>query len=202
LKILRCSEIIEDATDRFIELYGDRKEGPGKSIRCGMAWIADAKVILVATRDQHKPEAADLRRVSRLIDLAEHLKRPILASLQLLSDVENGFCLQDIRNRKEFDTTFSKLISHPFPIVTVTDYSLLQTLDMSLRISDSLLVRGNGSAANFDQNCVEKGQQIIRNVDDDLGLKSSISAMFFHLLTVQKDDLVKRRKDRLRHADS
>jgi hypothetical protein len=64
------------------------------------------------------------------------------------------------------------------------------------------LVRGNGSAADFDQNCVKKGQQIIRNVDDDLGLKSSISAMFFQLLTVQKDDLVKRRKDRLRHANS
>ena len=200
---MRCSEIIEDATDRFIELYGDRKEGPGKSIRCGMAWIADAKVVLVATRDQqHRPEAADLRRVSRLIDLAEHLKRPILASLQLLSDVENGFCLQDIRNRKEFDTTFLKLISHPFPIVTVTDHSLLQTLDTSLRISDSLLVRGSGSTADFDQNCVETGQQIIRNVDDDLGLKGSISAVFFQLLTLQKDDLVKRRKGRLQHANS
>ena len=200
---MRCSEIIEDATDRFIELYGDRKEGPGKSIRCGMAWIADAKVVLMATCDQqHRPEAADLRRVSRLIDLAEHLKRPILASLQLLSDVENGFCLQDIRNRKEFDTTFLKLISHPFPIVTVTDHSLLQTLDTSLRISDSLLVRGSGSTADFDQNCVEKDQQIIRNVDDDLGLKGSISAMFFQLLTLQKDDLVKRRKGRLQHANS
>ena len=200
---MRCSEIIEDATDRFLELYGDRKEGPGKSIRCGMAWIADAKVVLMATCDQqHRPEAADLRRVSRLIDLAEHLKRPILASLQLLSDVENGFCLQDIRNRKEFDTTFLKLISHPFPIVTVTDHSLLQTLDTSLRISDSLLVRGSGSTADFDQNCVEKDQQIIRNVDDDLGLKGSISAMFFQLLTLQKDDLVKRRKGRLQHANS
>ena len=198
---MRCSEIIEDATDRFIELYGDRKEGPGKSIRCGMAWIADAKVVLMATRDQHKPEAADLRRVSRLIDLAEHLKRPILASLQLLSDVENGFCLQDIRNRKEFDTTFLKLISHPFPIVTVTDHSLLQALDTSLRISDSLLVRGAGST-DFDQTCTKDGLQIIRNVDSDLGLKSSISDMFFQLLTVQKDDLIKRRKNRLRYANS
>ncbi|HIC20013.1 TPA: hypothetical protein EYO77_18060 [Candidatus Poribacteria bacterium] len=201
MEILQCSAIIEEATDRFIELYGDRKEGLGKSIRCGMAWIADAKVVLMVTRDQHKPRATDLRRINRLIDLAEHLKRPILVSLQLLTYIEHGLCLQEIRNRKEFDTTFLKFISHPLPIVTVIDHGILQALDTSLKISDSLLVRGAGST-DFDQTCTKDGLQIIRNVDSDLGLKSSISDMFFQLLTVQKDDLIKRRKNRLRYANS
>ena len=199
---MRCSEIIEDATDRFLELYGDRKEGLGKSIQGGMAWIAGAKVVLMAVCDQCTPEAVDLRRMSRLIDLAVHLKRPILSSLQLLSDLENGLYLQDIGIRKEFATTFLKLVSHPFPIVTVADHSLLQTLDTSLSISDSLLIRGNVSVTEFDQACVQNGQQIIRSVDDGLGLKGSISAMFAQLLAVQKDDLVKRRKNRLQHTSS
>ena len=62
---MQCSAIIEEATDRFIELYGDRKEGLGKSIRCVMAWIADAKVVLMVTRDPHKPRATDVRRINR-----------------------------------------------------------------------------------------------------------------------------------------
>ena len=201
VEILQCSEIIEKATDRFIELYGDRREGPGESIQCGMAWIAGAKVMLMVTCAQRKPKAADLRRINRLIGLAEHLKRPILVSSQLLTDIEHGLCLQEVRNRKEFDTTFLRLVSHPFPILTVMDDDILQTLGMSLRISDSLLVRGDDST-DFDQTCTTDGRQIIRNVDSNLGLKSSISAMFFQLLAVQKDDLVQRRKDRLRYAHS
>ena len=63
---------------KFIELYGDRTGKMGDGIHGGFAWVRDAKFVLLASRGTDVGNAADWRRLSRLVGLAGHLHRPLL----------------------------------------------------------------------------------------------------------------------------
>ena len=71
-------------TDKFIELHGDRTQGDDKSICGGLAWIEGKKLILISHRTltEHNSESigkqTGLRKITRLLDIAKQLKRPVL----------------------------------------------------------------------------------------------------------------------------
>ena len=64
--------------DKTIQLYGDRAGGQGNFEFAGLAEIQDIKLILIEGNTQSLLQAADWRRLHRLINLAKRLTKPII----------------------------------------------------------------------------------------------------------------------------
>ena len=67
----------QDTIHRFIELYGDRIEGIADEIYAGLAWIDETKFVLIGGDEDAALKPPTWRRVSRLFDLAQQLRRPV-----------------------------------------------------------------------------------------------------------------------------
>ena len=72
------SQQFQDTVHRFIELYGDRTEAMGDEIYAGLAWIDQTKFVLIGGDEDAAFKPATWRRVSRLFELAQELRRPVL----------------------------------------------------------------------------------------------------------------------------
>ena len=72
------SKRFQDTIHRFIELYGDRIEGIADEIYAGLAWIEETKFVLIGGDEDAALKPPTWRRVSRLFNLAQQLRRPVL----------------------------------------------------------------------------------------------------------------------------
>lgn len=73
--------------DKFIELRGDRVLADDKSLIGGFGWLGNKRVVLISCRTERLIESRGLlkagayRKGLRLIQLAEHLRKPIVVLL-------------------------------------------------------------------------------------------------------------------------
>ena len=136
------SQYLQSTIDRFIELYGDRTGEVGDSIRSGFVWIQNTKMILLAdsgTSKTHYP--GSWRRLSRLVDLAEQLRRPVLLwnfSLEAAKESQGTLALDVghvIQNGKQ------NLLKFPAPIISVFDDTPSgELLEYELAMADGAVV--------------------------------------------------------------
>lgn len=188
------SELFLQTIDRFIELYGDRTGGRGNAIRGGLAWIQDAKVILLAggSKLQHP---SSWRRLSRLLSLAQQLRRPVLLwhlPFQIATTASQGSSLvisNTIQNSK------LQLLQLPLPIVSVFDESSQVPLESELAMVDgAVLVQSQPKANSMGDNL----PSILKISSCPSTLKSKILELLNQISAIPVETLVYHRMDRVR----
>ncbi len=133
--------------DRFIELYGDRTGEIGDAIRGGLAWIEDTKVVLLGGNREAVYHLSDWRRFSRLVGLAQQLRRPVL--LWNLSFRTETIAQQDssLVVHHAFQNSQLQLLKLSYPIIGVFDnYQYRVSLESELATFDgAVLVESDNS---------------------------------------------------------
>ena len=108
--------------DKTIQLYGDRVGGQGNFEFAGLAELKQTKVILLHGNPQSLVQPADWRRLQRLINLAERLKKPVVL---WNIHIENAATTQhhtSLTLATVIQNTKIQLLKMQQPIVTVYDH--------------------------------------------------------------------------------
>lgn len=188
------SKAFQDTIDRFIELYGDRTEAVGDEIHAGLAWIEEAKFILIGSGEAAVCQPPSWRRFSRLIHLAEQLRRPVLLwDLPLQAEViETSTSLLHKRSAQNSRLHLMKL---PVPIIGVFDKVPIQP-DCSPIDAVVRLQPGTGDSQT------EPPSVLVKVTDNPAHLKSEVLKLLEHLSTVPVETLVDQRFASLRQTVS
>ena len=96
--------------DRFIELRGDRTESAGTAITGGLGWLRDTRVVAIAAEQQPVLQPAALRRLIRLLYIAERFQRPVvLWEMRLFVTPDRGGNLLVVDTLRQARTQLSEL---------------------------------------------------------------------------------------------
>lgn len=91
----RTSEYIEAIFEGFIELHGDRCRGDDSAIICGIGWINDIPVSIIATekgkntqemikRNFGCPSPEGYRKAKRIMEQAQKFQRPVICFIDTI----------------------------------------------------------------------------------------------------------------------
>ncbi len=187
----------QNTIHRFIELYGDRTEGIGDEIHGGLAWVDDAKFILIGGGEPVLFQPPSWRRISRLFSLAEQLRRPILL-WDLLFQADIAGPSTTLLHRSAAQNSRLQLMKLPVPVIGVFDTLPLPS-DFALVDAAILL----GQAEEDPQSTPsddETASILVRSTTDPSDLKPAILELRNELSALPPEKLVDQRMDTVRQA--
>jgi len=193
-RIMAHSELFQQTIDRFIELYGDRTGGHGDAIRGGLAWIQDTKVILLAegSKLQHP---SSWRRLSRLLSLAQQLRRPVLLWHQPFQIATTASQRNSLVINNTIQNSKLQLLQLPLPIVSVFDEPSWVPLEYELAMVDgAVLVQSQPQANSMSDNL----PFILKISNCPSTLKSKILELLNQISAIPVETLVHHRMNRVR----
>ena len=191
------SKQFQDTIHRFIELYGDRTEGTGDEIHAGLAWIDEAKFVLIGGADTPTLQPPSWRRISRLFNLAEQLQRPVLLwDVPFQTDIANP--TDTLLHRSAAQNNQLHLLKLPVPIIGVFDEFPLQ---LDFAVLDAAILSQQGDAVSQPQPSEgETSSTLIKVTDNPSHLKSDILELLNHLAALPVEKLVDQRLEGLRRT--
>ncbi|RKU14348.1 hypothetical protein C6502_00585 [Candidatus Poribacteria bacterium] len=185
------SKQFQTTVHRFIELYGDRTEGIGEEIHAGLAWIDETKFVLIGGADTTTPQPPSWRRISRLLDLAQQLNRPLLLwDPPFQTDITGPTTLL---HRSAVQNSQLQLLKLPVPIIGVFEALALEP--NFAPIDAAVLVQPGEAGPQLETSPV-----LVKVAADSAGLKSEILELIGHLSTLPVERLVDQRLNSLRQA--
>ena len=184
---------LQTALERFIEISGDRTGERGESISTGLAWMNGHKLVLVADTgeaDNHNP--GSWRRVSRIIGLARHLRKPLL--LWNLSFHRTTDHMRNVGTEHAVQNSEQELIHFPSPIICVIEGTRLGAFSsVELAIPDgTVFVDGAEALCEY----LSISPRTARAGSDE-EILSGISELIAEIESMGADELVIQRKARL-----
>ena len=178
------SKQFQNTIHRFIELYGDRTEGIGEEIHAGLAWIDETKFVLIGASDITTPQPPGWRRISRLLDLAQQLNKPLLLwDPPFQADITSPTTLL---HRSTAQNSQLQLLKLPVPIIAVFEALALES---NVAPIDAAVLVQQGEAGPQP----ETTPTLVKVADDPSGLKSNILELLSHLSTRPVEGLVDQR---------
>ena len=188
------SERFRHTIDRFIELYGDRTEDIGSSIHGGLAWIQGAKVILLAGGGDPILQPSTSRRLSRLLSLAQHFRRPVLL-WDLPFQISNALLINSAIQKNRL-----QLLKLPVPVISVFEKYAPPSLESQLAIVDGAVVveRDQPDGGNLSISMGENLPSVVKIKDCDHDIRSEILKFLNQASAIPIEDLVHRRINRVR----
>ena len=187
----------QNTIHRFIELYGDRTEGIGDEIHGGLAWIDDAKFILIGGGKAVVAQPPSWRRISRLLSLAEQLQRPILL-WDLLFQADIAGPGATLLHRSAAQNSRLQLMKLPVPVIAVFDRLPLQSDVVS--VDAAILLQQEGAAPQPTASHAETAPMLVPVVTDPAHVKSDILERLAELAALPPGKLVDQRMDTIRQA--
>ena len=187
----------QNTVHRFIELYGDRTEGIGDEIHAGLAWIDDAKFVLIGGGEAVVAQPPSWRRISRLFGLAEQLRRPILL-WDLLFQADIAGPGATLLHRSAAQNSRLQLMKLPVPVIAVFDRLPLQS-DLAL-VDAAILVQQEGADPQPTASEAETAPMLVKVVTDPAHVKSDILERLAELAALPPGKLVDQRMDTIRQA--
>jgi hypothetical protein len=189
------SKRFQDTIHRFIELYGDRIEGIADEIYAGLAWIDETKFVLIGGDEDAALKPPTWRRVSRLFNLAQQLRRPVLLwDTPFQADMAAPTFSLHARNTAQ--NTQRHLLKLTVPVIGVFD-KLSLTSDVS-PIDAALLLPQVGIKAGPLAD--ETFPTLIKVSEDTSQLKSDILELLSHLSSLPAETLVQQRLEGIRQS--
>ena len=182
---------------RFIELYGDRTEGIGDEIHAGLAWVGDAKFVLIGGGEPVVFQPPSWRRISRLFGLAQQLQRPILL-WDLLFHADIAGPDTTLLHRRAAQNSRLQLMKLPVPIIGVFDRFAPRSDFAS--IDAAVLLQQDGTDAQPIASTADTSSMLVRVITDPAHLKSDILELFAELSALPPEKLVDQRMDTIRQA--
>ena len=183
--------------DRFIELYGDRTEGIGDEIHAGLAWVDDAKFVLIGGGEPVVFQPPSWRRISRLFGLAEQLQRPILL-WDLLFQADIAGPSTTLLHRSSAQNSRLQLMKLPVPVIGVFDTLSLPSDCAS--IDAAILLQQEEQDSPPTPSDDETASMLVRITTDPSDLKSGILGLLSELSALPPEKLVDQRMDAVRQA--
>ena len=178
------SKQFQNTIHRFIELYGDRTEGIGEEIHAGLAWIDETKFVLIGGGDTTTPQPPSWRRISRLLDLAQQLNRPLLLwDPPFQTDTTSPTTLL---HRSTAQNSQLQLLKLPIPIIAVFE---ALAIEPNFAPIDAAVLVQQGEADSEP----ETSPTLVKVTDDPSGPKSDILELLSHLSTLPVERLVDQR---------
>ena len=182
---------------RFIELYGDRTEGIGDDIHGGLAWIDDAKFVLIGGGEAVVAHPPSWRRISRLFGLAEQLRRPILL-WDLLFQADIASPSDTLLHRSAAQHSRLQLMKLPVPVIAVFDRLPLQSDFAS--VDAAILLQQEAADPQPTASTAETSPMLVKVVTDPAHIKSDILERLDALAALPAERLVDQRMDTIRQA--
>ena len=186
------SKQFQDTVHRFIELYGDRTEGMGDEIYAGLAWIDQTKFVLIGGDEDGAFKPATWRRVSRLFDFAQELRRPVLLwDAPFQADMSAP--TSSLHHRNAAQNTQRHLLKLTVPIIGVFDKLRLEPDCAPI---DAAVVLQSEPQPSAD----ETSPILVKVAEDTSHLKSDILELASRLSALPGETLVHQRLEVLRQS--
>ena len=186
------SEQFQNTIHRFIELYGDRTEAIGDEIHAGLAWIEKTQFVLIAGGEAATLHPPSWRRVSRLFDLAQQFRRPILL-WDVPFQVDMTGQTNTLLHRGAAQNSQLHLLKLPVPIIGVFDTLVLEPDFVPI---DAAVLLQPGEAYT------QQGTSpvLVKVVENPSHLKSDILELLSDLSALPIDTLVDKRLEGIRQV--
>lgn len=184
------SKHFQETVRRFIELYGDRTQGIGDEIHAGLAWIDDAKFVLIGADMDVVLFPPTWRRISRLFNLAEQLRRPVLL-WDTPFQADTAAPTSSLHHRLTGHNTQRHLLKLSVPTIGIFDEL---PLDAEFAPIDAAVL------LQSEPHDDEASPFLVKVATDTATLKSSVLALVTQLSAVPVDALVQQRMDSLRRS--
>jgi hypothetical protein len=133
---MTISEKFHKTVERFIELYGDRTESAGTEVQAGFAWINQAKWVAVAGEGRILKQPASLRRLTRMLDIAQQFRRPVLL-WDLPFEVKPNELAANLLYRSAVQKAELRLFNFPLPLVAVFDEPAQSLSQLDFALADA-----------------------------------------------------------------
>ena len=186
------SQQFQDTIHRFIELYGDRTEAMGDEIYAGLAWIEQTKFVLIGGDEDAAFRPATWRRVSRLFDLAQELRRPVLLwDAPFQADMTAP--TSSLHHRNAAQNTQRHLLKLTVPIIGVFDKLRLEPDCAPI---DAAVLLQSEPQPSAD----ETSPILVKVTEDAAHLKSNILELVSRLSALPGETLVRQRLEVLRQS--
>ena len=186
------SKQFQTTVHRFIELYGDRTEGIGEEVHAGLAWIDETKFVLIGGADTTTPQPPSWRRISRLLNLAQQLNRPLLLwDAPFHTDMTSP--TTTLLHRSAAQNSQLQLLKLPVPIIGV--FEILALEPNFAPIDAAVLVQQRQAEPQ-----PETSSTLVKVAADPSGLKSDILELLGHLSTLPVERLVDQRLNSISKA--
>ena len=184
------SEQFRNTIRRFIELYGDRTEAIGDEIHAGLAWIEETKFVLIGGAEAAALHPPSWRRVSRLLGLAQQLRRPVLLwDVPFQADLTGSTAT--LLERSAAQNSRLHLLKLTVPIIGVFDTLPLgpdcAAVDAAVRLQ-----QGEANP-QWRASWGEMSSTLVKVAGSPSRLKSDILALLSHLSAVPVETLVNQR---------
>lgn len=194
------TEGFQHTIHRFIELYGDRTEGIGDEVYAGLAWIAETKCVLIAGGEAAILQPPSWRRASRLLNLAEQFRRPVLLWDVSFQAGPTGSA-STLLNRRTTQNSQLQLLNLPVPIIRVFDRLVETALEPDLAVADATVLLKQKDTDLQPLSIPSGGENLptlVKVTDSPCRIGSDILALLGHLTTIPVETLVHQRLDGLR----
>ena len=186
------SQQFQDTVHRFIELYGDRTEAMGDEIYAGLAWIDQTKFVLIGGDEDAAFKPATWRRVSRLFDLAQELRRPVLLwDAPFQADMTAP--TSSLHHRSAAQNTQRHLLKLTVPIIGVFDKLHLEPDCAPI---DAVVLLQSEPQPSADETC----PILVKVAEDASHLKTNILELVSRLSALPGETLVHQRLEVLRQS--
>ena len=186
------SQQFQDTVHRFIELYGDRTEAMGDEIYAGLAWIDQTKFVLIGGDEDGAFKPATWRRVSRLFDFAQELRRPVLLwDAPFQADMTAP--TSSLHHRSAAQNTQRHLLKLTVPVIGVFDKLRLEPDCAPI---DAVVLLQSEPQPSAD----ETSPILVRVAEDASHLKSNILELVSRLSALPGETLVHQRLEVLRQS--
>ena len=186
------SEQFQNTIHRFIELYGDRTEAIGDEIHAGLAWIEETKFVLIGGGEAATLHPPSWRRVSRLFDLAQQFRRPILL-WDVPFQVDMTGQTNTLLHRGAAQNSQLHLLKLPVPIIGVFDTLVLEPDFVPI---DAAVLLQQGEADTQQ----ETSSVLVKVAENPSHLKSDILELLSDLSALPIDTLVDKRLKGIRQV--
>ena len=186
------SEQFQDTIHRFIELYGDRTEAIGDEIHAGLAWIEETKFVLIGGGEAATLHPPSWRRVSRLFDLAQQFRRPILL-WDVPFQVDMTGQTNTLLHRGAAQNSQLHLLKLSVPIIGVFDTLVLEPDFVPI---DAAVLLQPGEADTQQ----ETSSVLVKVAENPSHLKSDILELLSDLSALPIDTLVDKRLEGIRQV--
>ena len=186
------SKQFQDTVHRFIELYGDRTEAMGDEIYAGLAWIDQTKFVLIGGDEDAAFKPATWRRVSRLFDLAQELRRPVLLwDAPFQADMTAP--TSSLHHRSAAQNTQRHLLKLTVPVIGVFDKLCLEPDCAPI---DAVVLLQSEPQPSADETC----PILVKVAEDASHLKTNILELVSRLSALPGETLVHQRLEVLRQS--
>ena len=186
------SQQFQDTVHRFIELYGDRTEAMGDEIYAGLAWIDQTKFVLIGGDEDAAFKPATWRRVSRLFDFAQELRRPVLLwDAPFQADMTAP--TSSLHHRSAAQNTQRHLLKLTVPVIGVFDKLRLEPDCAPI---DAAVLLQSERQLSADETC----PILVKVAEDASHLKTNILELVSRLSALPGETLVHQRLEVLRQS--